>query len=72
MTEPKQIIREYDVWDAPTRWFHWVNALCVLLLIFVGLVFLFRQDLGLKGGEAKIALQKLHVGIGYVFAVNLK
>lgn len=20
----------YDVWDAPTRWFHWINALAVL------------------------------------------
>ena len=71
MAESNQTMRAYPVWDAPTRWFHWINALCVLLLIFVGLVFLFREELGLRGVEAKIALQKLHVGIGYVFAVNL-
>lgn len=29
--------REYVAWDAPTRWFHWINALAVLALIATGL-----------------------------------
>jgi hypothetical protein len=28
----------YRVWDAPTRWFHWINALAVHGLILVGIL----------------------------------
>lgn len=61
----------YRVWDAPTRWFHWINVLTVVLLIFTGFVLMFRSQIGLEGGPAKIALKKLHVWIGYVFMLNL-
>src|SRR5665647_3494018 len=27
---PSEQYRVYNVWDAPTRWFHWINALAVL------------------------------------------
>ena len=29
--------REYLAWDAPTRWFHWINVAAVLGLIATGL-----------------------------------
>ena len=38
----------YRVWDAPTRWFHWINALSVLGLILVGVLILFAGSLGMS------------------------
>ena len=62
---------EYKVWDLPIRLFHWVNVICVLCLLFLGLIMLNKAQLGIQSIEAKIALKQLHVIIGYVFAVNL-
>jgi len=62
--------RTYNVWDAPTRWFHWINVLSVLGLIGVGLVILFSKDLGISL-DGKITLKTIHVIIGYVFVLNL-
>lgn len=61
----------YKVWDKPTRIFHWVNLLLVLSLLFVGLMMLFKSELGITALEAKINLKTLHVVIGYLFAANL-
>lgn len=63
-------LRTYTAWDVPTRWFHWINVLCVLALMGLGLVILFASDLGI-GDAGKISLKTLHVYIGYVFATNL-
>ncbi len=38
----------FYVWDAPTRWFHWINALAVFGLIVVGLALLYDDALGLS------------------------
>ena len=62
---------EYKVWDLPTRLFHWINFTTVIVLIFVGLVMLFKKELGIESVEAKIALKELHVIVGYVFVANL-
>ena len=62
--------REYQAWDVPTRWFHWINALAVLGLIATGLVMLNDETLGLSAG-GKILLKSVHAAIGYVMAVNL-
>lgn len=62
--------REYLAWDAPTRWFHWINALAVLGLIATGLVILSGNELGLSP-EGKVALKGVHVSFGYVMAINL-
>jgi len=64
-------IHEYKVWDAPVRLFHWINFLAVLSLLFMGLMMLFKKDLGISSLEAKIALKEIHVLIGYVFVINL-
>ncbi|MDX8404605.1 MAG: cytochrome b/b6 domain-containing protein [Mariprofundus sp.] len=69
MTEA--IIKQYKVWDLPTRLFHWVNFTTVLLLILVGLLMLYKKDLGITSLEAKIAIKEIHILIGYLFAVNL-
>lgn len=63
-------LKSYAVWDAGTRWFHWINALCILALASVGLVIFFAGDLGITN-EGKITLKTLHVWVGYVLALNL-
>ncbi len=65
------MLKQYKVWDAPTRIFHWLNAATVLLLVLVGVLMLFKRDLGITALEAKLALKQLHVLIGYLFVANL-
>jgi Ni,Fe-hydrogenase I cytochrome b subunit len=62
--------REYITWDAPTRWFHWINALAILGLLATGVAILTGGQLGLSP-EGKVALKSMHVIFGYVMAVNL-
>jgi len=62
---------EYNVWDLPTRLFHWINFTSVICLIFIGLVMLFKKELGIESVDAKIGLKVLHVSIGYIFVANL-
>ncbi len=63
--------KEYSAWSNSNRWFHWINFLCIISLIFVGLIMIYKKELGITGNDAKIALKVLHVTIGYVFATNL-
>ena len=73
MTTPAQpgpTYREYVAWDAPTRWFHWINVLAVLGLIATGVVILAGGQLGLSP-EGKLVLKSVHVVFGYIMAVNL-
>ncbi len=67
---PNPEYHEYLVWDVPTRWFHWINALAVLGLVATGLVILSADKLGLSA-EGKVALKSLHVSFGYVMTINL-
>jgi cytochrome b len=60
----------YQVWDAPTRWFHWVNALSVLGLMLIGVLILFAGDLGLSP-SGRVVAKTVHVWLGYVMTVNL-
>lgn len=62
--------RVYTVWDVPTRWFHWINALAVLGLIGVGVMLLNDDALGLSA-SGKVQLKQIHVALGYVMALNL-
>lgn len=63
-------IKVYAIWDAGVRWFHWINVLCVIGLIAVGVVILNAKLLGVST-EGKVLLKTVHVWIGYVFALNL-
>ncbi|RUO31903.1 cytochrome B [Aliidiomarina sedimenti] len=63
-------LKSYSVWDPVTRWFHWINVLCVLLLIGVGLVIYNAGALGVSN-DGKIMLKVIHVWVGYVFLLNL-
>ena len=63
-------LKAYPAWDASIRWFHWINLLCMIGLIAVGVVILNAKLLGVST-DGKILLKTVHVWIGYVFAVNL-
>jgi cytochrome b len=67
----QQEIAIYKVWDLPVRLFHWVNFLCVISLLFMGFIMLYKKELGITSLDAKIGLKQVHVIIGYVFVVNL-
>ena len=60
----------YRVWDAPTRWFHWINVLCILILAGIGVVILNANALGVNS-DGKVTLKIIHAWTGYVFALNL-
>ena len=53
-------LKTYLVWDANIRWFHWINVLCVLGLIAVGVAILNDKALGVST-EGKILLKTVHV-----------
>lgn len=63
-------LKSYAVWDASTRWFHWINALCVIALTTVGLVILNAGALD-ASNAGKVTLKTVHAWIGYVFVLNL-
>lgn len=60
----------HKVWDRATRIFHWMNVICVLLLIAIGVMILNANTLGVSA-EGKVTLKILHAYAGYVFALNL-
>ncbi|MEO8016949.1 MAG: cytochrome b/b6 domain-containing protein [Pseudomonadota bacterium] len=63
-------LRTYPVWDLCVRWFHWINVICVVALIAVGVALLNDKALGVSN-DGKILLKTVHVWIGYAFALNL-
>ena len=63
-------MKSYQVWDAPTRWFHWINVLCVIGLIAIGVAILNAKALGVTN-DGKVLLKVVHVWFGYVLAINL-
>ena len=66
----EQTIFSQHVWDRSVRIFHWLNVLCVIGLIAIGLAILNSKSLGVSS-DGKILLKTIHVYIGYAFAVNL-
>ena len=70
ISSENKTLQHYLVWDRTTRWFHWVNAICVLGLMAVGLVIFNSKVLGVSG-DGKVLLKTIHVYTGYVFTVNL-
>lgn len=55
--------------DGPTRWFHWINVVCVVALAVLGTAILYTKELGVTD-DGKILLKSIHVWFGYVFAAN--
>ncbi|MCF1428250.1 MAG: cytochrome b/b6 domain-containing protein [Shewanella sp.] len=67
----EQQIRYIRTWDLSVRLFHWINALCIMGLSLLGLVMMFKPELGISGLDAKIGLKQAHSLVGYVFVANL-
>ena len=63
-------LRVYAVWDAPVRWFHWINVICIIVISGLSLVTIYHNELALER-EARDLLKTLHVYVGYVFTANL-
>ncbi len=63
-------LKSYRVWDPPTRWFHWINALCVVGLVALGYLMLHGRALEIsRAGGLK--LKTIHTGLGYIFVFAL-
>lgn len=60
----------YPVWDRTTRWFHWINFLCILVLSAIGTAILYEDELALVP-QGIVLLKTVHVYTGYVFVLNL-
>lgn len=58
------------VWDRTTRWFHWINVVCVLAMVVLGLAILNEKSFGVSA-DGKLLLKTLHSYVGYVFVLNL-
>lgn len=65
-----ETLKQYHAWDRTVRIFHWLNVICVLGLIGIGLVILNNKVLGIST-DGKILLKTIHVYFGYVFVLNL-
>ncbi len=63
-------LKSYAVWDLPTRWFHWINAICVIGLAVGGFLILNTRALEVSTA-GKVTLKTVHTWFGYVFALNL-
>ncbi len=63
-------LKSYVVWDASTRWFHWINAVSMLMLIALGVAILNAGTLGVSN-DGKILLKAIHTWVGFVFTANL-
>lgn len=66
----KGVRTAYLAWDRTTRWFHWINVVCVIGLAMLGLAILNEKSFGVSA-EGKVLLKTVHVYVGYVLAVNL-
>jgi len=66
----KEPLFSYYVWDRSVRVFHWINFICILGLISMGLIILYSKSFGVSS-DGKILLKTIHAYFGYVFVLNL-
>lgn len=65
-----QEMQEFKVWDRSVRLFHWINVVCVFLMIVIGLLILNGKYFGMSN-DGKVMMKTIHVMVGYVFSLNL-
>jgi len=66
----EECLHSYHIWDRSVRIFHWVNVICIIGLMCLGLILLNNKSFGVSA-EGKILLKTLHAYFGYVFVINL-
>ena len=64
-------LKAYKVWDAPTRWFHWINVATILVSAFFGFLIMYMRELNIQGAEPKITLKVIHTLVSYVLVCSL-
>jgi len=62
------------VWEQPVRWFHWINALCIVVLGVTGYL-IAHPPAFMNAGEASFSywfgtVRFVHFAAGYVFLAN--
>lgn len=62
------------VWEQPVRWFHWINALCIIVLCTTGYL-IAHPPAFMNAGEASFSywfgkLRFVHFASAYVFLAN--
>lgn len=73
MNKPVNIndpLYSHHVWDRTVRIFHWLNVICIIGLISIGLAILYNKSFGVSS-DGKILLKTMHAYFGYVFVLNL-
>ncbi|MES0371240.1 MAG: cytochrome b/b6 domain-containing protein [Mariprofundaceae bacterium] len=68
--EGQESFNSQHVWDRSVRVFHWINVICVIGLISVGLAILYNKSFGVSP-DGKILLKTIHAYFGYLFVINL-
>ena len=63
-------LKSYAVWDAPTRLFHWINAICVLCAGDLDTSF-YTDVTWIIPRTGTLQLKTIHVLVGYVFIESL-
>lgn len=66
----KEPLFSFHVWDRSVRIFHWLNVICIIGLISIGLIILNDKSFGFSA-DGKILLKTIHVYFGYIFVLNL-
>lgn len=66
----EECFHSYHVWDRSIRIFHWINVICIIGLICLGIILLNHKSFGVSS-DGKILLKTLHAYFGYVFVINL-
>jgi len=69
--EKPRTYESHAVWDVPTRWLHWLIALAVVALGFLGFLIYYRQLFYIEGAAAKLSLKKVHAVVGYALVACL-
>jgi len=65
-----QGLRAYFAWDAPTRRFHWINAILFIAIVALGVAMLVGRWFGV-GDEGRDRLKDIHLALGAALTVNL-
>ena len=72
--QPSHDFKRVYVWEQPVRWFHWINALCVIVLGVTGYL-IAHPPAFMSTGEASSGywfgkLRFTHFATAYVFLAN--
>lgn len=74
MRSKKRNLLEVYVWEIPVRFFHWINAICIVILCITG--YIIGDPPAIQHGTEAVAnywfgwVRLIHFGVAMIFAVN--